>query len=63
MDDETPNKDDLTNFIAGTVEAIRDEVVKIHNQMATKEDLARLEGRLSERLDASSTVGSATNRG
>jgi len=51
------NSDDenLIGFIAGTVEAIRDEVVKIHDQMATKEDLARLEGRLSERLDASST--------
>ena len=47
--------DNLIGYIAGTVETIRDDVVKIHDQMATKEDLARVEGRLSERLDASST--------
>ena len=47
--------DNLIGYIAGTVETIRDDVVKIHDQMATKEDLARVEGRLSERLDASGT--------
>jgi len=47
--------DNLIGFIAGTVETIRDNIVKMGDQMATKEDLARVEGRLSERLDASST--------
>src|SRR5207244_12480054 len=47
--------DNMIGNIAGMVATIRDEVVKIHDQMATKEDLARVEGRLSERLDASST--------
>jgi len=47
--------DNLIGFIAGTVETIRDDIVKMGDQMATKEDLARVEGRLSERLDASST--------
>jgi len=44
------NNDNLIGFIASTVEALRDDVAKMREQMATKEDLARLEGRFTERL-------------
>lgn len=49
------NDSSLIGFIASTVETMRDEVTTIRDQMATKEDLARLDGRLSEKLDASTT--------
>ena len=47
------NNNNLIGFIASTVEKLRDDVVTMREQMATKEDLARLEGRFTERLDAS----------
>ena len=49
------NNDNLIGFIASTVEKLRDDVVTMRDQMATKEDLARLEGRFSEKLDVSIT--------
>jgi len=49
------NNNDLIGFIASTVEKLRDDVVTMRDQMATKEDLARLEGRFSEKLDVSIT--------
>ena len=49
------NNDNLIGFIASTVEKLRDDVVTMRDQVATKEDLARLEGRFSEKLDVSIT--------
>jgi hypothetical protein len=47
------NNNNLIGFIASTVEKLRDDVVTMREQMSTKEDLARLEGRFTERLDPS----------
>ena len=44
------NNENLIGFIASTVETLRDEVAKMREQMATREDLARLEGRFTEKL-------------
>jgi len=58
------SNENLIGFIASTVEKLRDEVANMREQMATKadlrqiatkEDLARLDGRLSERLEAATT--------
>ena len=46
---------ELIGFIASTVETLRDDVTMMRQQMATKEDLARLEGRFDERLNILST--------
>jgi hypothetical protein len=47
------NNDNRIGFIASTVETLRDDVAKMREQMATKEDLARLEGRFTEKLHVS----------
>lgn len=49
MSDEIPNDGNLINFIAVTVEYLRD-------QMATKDDLARLETRLTEKIEVEITA-------
>ena len=60
------SNDNLIGYIASTVETLRDEIGAMRNEMATKQDLARLEmatkqdlarleGRLSERLEAATT--------
>ena len=60
------SNDNLIGFIASTVETLRDDVAKMRERMATKEDiarlegcftekLARLEGRFTEKLDVSTT--------
>ena len=56
------NNKEVIGFIASTVEAIRDRVgsveqniKSIEQRMVTKDDLARLDGRLNERLDAATT--------
>ena len=49
------SNDNLIGFIASTVETLRDDVAKMREQMATKEDLARLEGRFTEKLHVSTT--------
>jgi fibronectin type 3 domain-containing protein len=46
------NNNELIGFIAGTVETMRDDMKSMRGEMATKEDLAGLEGRLSERLSS-----------
>ena len=49
------SNNNLIGYIASTIEKMRDEMAMMRNEMATKQDLSRLEGRLSERLDASTT--------
>ena len=49
------SNDNLIGFIAATVETLRDDVTTMRQQMATREDLARLEGRFTERLAVSTT--------
>src|SRR2546423_7927372 len=44
------SNDNLIGFIASTVETLRDDVARMRPQMATREDLARLEGRFTEKL-------------
>ena len=57
-DKSMPNHDDnnLQNFIAMTVETLRDRIEVMAEQMATKSDLNRLESSLMDRLHAESTV-------
>jgi 23S rRNA U2552 (ribose-2'-O)-methylase RlmE/FtsJ len=50
-DSVSESNENLIGFIASTVEKLSDDVATISAQMATKEYLARLDGRLSERLD------------
>ncbi len=49
MSDKEPENNNLINFIATTVETMRD-------QMATKSDLAQLEDRLSTKLEVEITA-------
>lgn len=56
------NNDELIGFIGGRFEAMNerfeamgDRLHAIERQMATKEDLARLDGRLSERIEVATT--------
>ena len=49
MSDQPSDHDDLLSFIAATVEAMRD-------QMATKDDLARVESRLETKLEVEITT-------
>lgn len=49
------SNDNLIGFIASTVEKLSDDVATMREQLATKQDLARLEGRFTERLDVSVT--------
>ncbi len=49
MNDETPGSGNLINFIAVTLESMRD-------QMATKDDLRSLEVRLTDKLEAEVTA-------
>ena len=44
------SNDNLIGFIASTVEKLSDDVATMRQQMATKDDLARLEGRFTEKL-------------
>jgi hypothetical protein len=45
-----PNNNDVFGFIASTVETILNRLNVVEERMATKDDLARLDGRLNERL-------------
>jgi chromosome segregation ATPase len=56
MNDETPNNGNLINFIAATVETLRDQVEGMRDQMATKDDLAGLETRLTEKIEVEITA-------
>jgi hypothetical protein len=49
MNDQQPENNNLINFIAATVETMRD-------QMATKNDLAQLEARLTTKLEVEITA-------
>ena len=50
MSDQQPEENgNLLNFIASTVEMIRD-------RMATKEDLARVEARLTDKIEVETTI-------
>jgi flagellar capping protein FliD len=49
MSDQEPKNNNLINFIATTVETMRD-------QMATKSDLAQLEDRLSTKIEVEITA-------
>ena len=49
MSDQESNSNGLLNFIAATVETMRD-------QMATKSDLAQLEARFNAKLEAEITA-------
>ena len=46
------NDNELIGFIASTVETILNRLDAVEKRMATKEDLAQLDGRLNERLDS-----------
>ena len=46
------NNNELIGFIASTVETMRNDMASMRAEMATKEDLARVEGRLSERVSS-----------
>ena len=49
------NNNDVIGFIAATVEKLLDDVTSIQVKMATKEDLARLDGRLGGKMDVVGT--------
>ena len=46
------SNNNVIGFIASTVEKLRDDLATMREQMATKKDLAQLDGRFSEKLDA-----------
>ena len=52
MSDETPNNGNLINFIAATVETLRDQLEVMHDQMATKSDIGRLEAKIEAEATA-----------
>jgi hypothetical protein len=49
------NNNELIGFIGGRFEAMAERLTAIEERMVTKEDLARLDGRLSERIDGATT--------
>ena len=60
MDPQKPNDPNkLIEFIAATVESTRDQMATMQDQMATKSDIARLDGRmdsLEQKLEAGLTA-------
>jgi hypothetical protein len=52
MSSQPPDNDNLLNFIATTVETMRDEMVTMRDQMATKSDLVRLEDKMEANFTA-----------
>jgi hypothetical protein len=56
MSDQQPENNNLINFIATTVETMRDQMVEMRDQMATKNDLAQLESRLTSKLEVEITA-------
>jgi hypothetical protein len=62
MSDNEPNNGSLINYIAATVEYLRDQMVTkdqlevLKDQLVTKDDLARLETRFTEKLEAEITA-------
>jgi hypothetical protein len=45
------NNNEVIGFIASTVETILNRLETVESRIATKEDLAKLEGRFDEKLD------------
>ena len=56
MSNQEPENNSLIDFIAATVETLRDQVLEMHDQMATKSDLAHLEDRLTTKLEVQITT-------
>ena len=65
MSEQEPENNNLINFIAATVETLRDQMAEMRDQMATKSDLegmatkrdlARLEERLMTKLEVEITA-------
>ena len=63
MSNQEPENKNLINFIAATVESLRDQMaemrdqmVEMRDQMATKNDLAQLEERLTTKLEVEVTA-------
>jgi hypothetical protein len=59
MSDETPNNGDLINFIAATVESMRDQMVTKTDleNFATKEDVSTMRGDVSSLRDEMNFIG------
>ena len=56
MSDQEPENNNLINFIATTVETMRDQMVEMRDQMTTMSDLAQLEDRLSTKIEVEVTA-------
>jgi hypothetical protein len=56
MRNNSPDNNNLLNFIAATVEALRDQIDAMRNEMATKKDLEKLEARLEAKMEAQSVA-------
>ena len=70
MDERPGNGNDLLNFVAATVESLRDQfgslhdnvadlhtnVAEVREQMVTKSDLAQVATRLSEKIEVETTT-------
>jgi hypothetical protein len=47
MSEEKPNKNNLINFIAATVETMRDQMVEMRDQMVKKDDLVPFQDQIA----------------
>ncbi len=56
MSNQEPENNNLIKFIATTVETMRDQMVEMRDQIATKSDLTLLEDRLTTKLDVQITA-------
>lgn len=56
MSDRPANGDNLLDYIVITLETMRDQMATMQEQVATKDDLARLEARLSDKLEVEITA-------
>src|ERR1043165_5048649 len=56
MSNQEPENNNLINFIATTVETMRDQMVEMRDQMATKSELAHLEERLTTKMESGITI-------
>ena len=68
MGDDKPDHNGLLNYIAGTVENLRDQVTIMRDQMVTRDDVAQMATKddlrqVELRLSAKIEVGVAAVRG
>lgn len=57
MSNQQPEENgNLLNFIAATVETLRDQMETMRDQMATKDDLAQVESRLTNKIEVEITA-------